>query len=75
MNVTEQEFNFMVECITSDIIQLLMDRKHYSLPEAVSQVYGSAIYCALLRPTSGLYTQSSGYVYEYLCKELQNKKK
>ena len=71
MNVSEQEFKFMTECITSDIIQLLMDREHYSLPEAVSAVYDSATYSALLRPASGLYAQSSGYVYEYLCKELK----
>ena len=70
MNVSEQEFKYMTECITSDIIQLLMDREHYSLPEAVSIVYDSATYSALLRPKTGLYAQSSGYVYAYLCKEL-----
>ncbi|MBP5424027.1 MAG: hypothetical protein J6Y78_16465 [Paludibacteraceae bacterium] len=70
MNVSEQEFKFMTECITSDIIQLLMDREHYSLSEAVGIVYDSATYSALLRPESGLYFQSSGYVYEYLRKEL-----
>lgn len=61
----------MVEGITSDLIQLLMDREHYTLPRAVEAVYGSATYSALLRPISGLYAQSSGYVYQYLVKELQ----
>ena len=70
MNVSEQEFKFMTECITSDIIQLLMDREQYSLSEAVSIVYDSATYSALLRPETGLYSQSSGYVYAYLRKEL-----
>ena len=69
MKVSDQEFRFMVEGITSDLIQLLMDREHYSLPKAVEVVYSSDIYQALLRPTSNLYTQSSGYVYEYLLKE------
>ena len=63
MNVSEQEFKFMVEGITSDLIQLLIDREQYTLPHAVDTVYGSNIYGALLRPTSGLYTQSSGYVF------------
>ena len=72
MNVSEQEFKFMVEGITSDLIQLLMDRNQYSLPKAVETVYGSNIYSALLRPTSGLYTQSSGYVFSLLENELKN---
>ena len=71
MNVSEQEFRFMVEGITSDLIQLLMDREGCSLPEAVEKVYESNIYQALLRPSSGLYAQSSGYVYQYLSRELK----
>lgn len=35
MNVSEQEFKFMVEGITSDLIQLLIDREQYTLPHAV----------------------------------------
>ena len=73
MRVSEQEFRFMVEGITSDLIQLLMDREQYTLPQAVETVYGSSIYLALQRPSSGLCAQSSGYVYEYLQKELQSK--
>ena len=71
MNVSEQEFVFMTEGITSDLIQMLMDRENYSLSKAVELVYNSNIYRALLRPTSGLYSQSPGYVYQYLDKELK----
>ena len=73
MKVSEQEFKFMTEGITSDLIQLLMDREGYTLPQAVEAVYGSNIYAALLRPASGLYAQSSGYVYALLSQELQAK--
>lgn len=71
MNISEQEFKFMTESITSDLVQLLIDRNQYSLPDAVKAVYSSHIYDALLRPTSKLYTQSSGYVYNYLIKEIK----
>ena len=74
MNVTEQEFKFMTEAITSDLIQMIMDKKHYALSRAVEVVYSSNIYSALLRPASGLYSQSSGYVYSLLDKELCNEK-
>ena len=57
--------------ITSDLIQLLIDREHFTLPRAVEAVYKSDIYAALLRPRTGLYAQSSGYVYQYLDKELK----
>ena len=74
MNVSEQEFKFMVEGVTSDLIQMLMERKHYSLPAAIEAVYESSIFSALLRPTSNLYAQSSGYVYVLLEKEIKNNK-
>lgn len=44
MNVCEQEFKFMIEGITSDLIHLLIDRKQYTLPRAVDVVYSSNIY-------------------------------
>ena len=56
-----------------DFPQLLIDREHYTLPQAVEAVYKSDIYAALLRPRTGLYAQSSGYVYQYLDKELKNR--
>ncbi len=75
MNVSEREFSFMVEGVTSDLVQLLMDRRGYALSEAVDAVYGSSVYAALLRPTSGLYSQSSGYVYSLLEGEISNSSK
>ena len=63
----------MVEGITSDLIQLLMDCEQYTLPRAVEAVYGSATYQTLLRPASGLYAPSSGYVYQYLVREIDAK--
>lgn len=73
MKVSEQEFKFMVEGITSDLIQLLIDRENYTLPQAVEEVYNSNIYNALLRPSSGLYSQSSGYVFSLLADDLNKK--
>ena len=73
MKASEQEFKYMVEGITSDLIQLLIDREHHTLPHAVEGVYGSNLYAALLRPTSGLYSQSPGYVYSLLENELKQR--
>ena len=73
MNVSKQEFQYMVEGITSDLIQLLIDRKQYTLPQAVDAVYGSKIYKSLQRPETGLYFQSVGYVYSLLEDEFNAK--
>ena len=70
MRISDKEFLFLTEGITSDVIQLLIDREGYSLAEAVSTVYGSRIYSALLRPSSYLYTQSPGYVFSLIENEL-----
>ena len=55
MNISEQDFRFMTESITSDLIQMLMDREHYTLSQAIAIVYDSKIYSALMRPTSNLW--------------------
>ena len=47
MNISDQEFKYLVEGITSDLVQLLMDREQYTLAHAVEAVYGSNIYRAL----------------------------
>lgn len=70
MNISEQEFKYLVEGITPDLVQLLMDREQYTLAHAVEAVYGSNIYRALLRSTSLLYSQSSGYVFSLIKNEL-----
>ena len=70
MNISEQEFKFMTESITSDLVQMLIEREGYTLPKAIEVTYNSQTYDALMRPSTNLYFQSSGYVYNYLVKEL-----
>ena len=70
MNISEQDFKFMTEGMTSDLIQLLIDRCHYTLPKATETVYASQTYAALLRPQTQLYYQSSGYVFSLLENEV-----
>ena len=70
INVTPQDIQFMVEDITSDLAYMLVEKQHYSIEQAIDVVYKSKTYEALSRPETGLYSQSSGYVYEYLQQEL-----
>lgn len=70
MNVTQQEFQNMKEEITKDMIARLMDDYGMTMQEAFDKVYTSHLFSKLENPSSGLYFQSSGYVYSYLQQEL-----
>lgn len=74
MNITPEEFRFVIEDITSDLIQMLIERENYTLTQAVDTVYNSDTYAAYIRPETALYYQSSGYIYEYLVRELKTGK-
>lgn len=73
--MSQEDFQFMVEGMTSDLVQILIDRKGLSLPEAMDVVYYSKTYEHLLNPETRLYFQSPGYVYSYLEDELNNQAK
>jgi len=66
MRVTQQQFQFMTQCMTSDLIRLAMEHEHLSMPEAFGLVYTSETYKQLLNPATQLYYQSPGYVYAQL---------
>lgn len=61
---------FMVEEISKDIVLLLMKEHGMSMEDAMRTLYTSDTYDRLSNLRTGLYTQSTAYVYEYLEKEL-----
>ncbi len=69
MTITEGQFQYMVEGMTSDLIRLVMEKEQLSMPEAFDKVYNSQTYEHLLDSRSQLYYQSPGYVYDCLCAE------
>lgn len=66
----KEEFQFMIEGMVSDLIQLLMKRRGMTMADAFDAVYHSRTYENLLNPETRLYFQSPGYVYSYLEEEL-----
>lgn len=71
MTVSEQDFRYMVEGATADLVRMLIERKNYDMKSAVDVVYQSNTYAALNRHQTGLYYQSSGYLFDYLLEELE----
>ena len=70
MNVSQAEFQNMKEEIVKDLIARLMDEHGLTMQEAFDLVYNSRLFEKLSDPKTGLYFQSSGYVYSYLQEEI-----
>ena len=66
MNVTPQEFKYLKEQVTAQMIQILSEEQGYFLEEAFDKVYMSPIYEKLSDASTGLFFQSPRYVLSYL---------
>ena len=72
MKVTQAEFQNMKEEIVKDMIARLMDERNLSMHDAFDAVYTSRLFEKLNNPKTGLFFQSSGYVYSFLSDELDS---
>ena len=70
MKVSQAEFQNMKEEIVKDLIFRLMDEQGFSMAQAFDTVYTSRLFEKLSNPKTGLFFQSSGYVYSYLTEEM-----
>jgi len=70
MNVSQAEYQNMKDEIVKDMIARLMEERGLTLQDAFDTVYGSRLFEQLNDSKTGLYFQSSGYVYSYLLDEL-----
>ena len=74
MNITHEQFRYIIEDVTAELILYLIEHEHYEIPAAISSIYSSELYSALCRPETGLYVQSTGYIREYLMHEFKTGK-
>ncbi|MFR9542628.1 MAG: hypothetical protein SNH27_11290 [Rikenellaceae bacterium] len=59
------QFRYLVEGITKDIaIYIMQDNETIDLPTALNMLHNSETFEKLLLEESGLYIESSAYVYE-----------
>lgn len=62
---------YLVEGITKDIVAYLMQDNGYNLSTALKEFYNSETFAKLSDEATGLYIESSAYVYEILKEELK----
>ena len=55
---------YMMECMTKDLVLLLMERRHIDMETALETLYTSDTFAKLKDSRTGLYFQSPLYVYD-----------
>ena len=70
----EQSKQFQIECLTNDLVVMLMEDAGMSMEQALDAVYNSHTYEKIERTGTGLFYQSPVYVMDMLQEELAHKK-
>jgi len=60
---------FLTEYILRDLTLYLMEDENLDMPSAMAFIYNSEVYIKLMDQETGLYIESSAYVYELLKEE------
>lgn len=66
----DSDFNYMKEAIATDLAELLAKDFGMDIAESLDTLYNSETYAKLNDPNTGLYFQSTQYVYSFLKTEL-----
>ena len=68
--MSDSDFKYMKEAMAADLAELLASDFGMSVTESLDALYGSETYAKLSDPATGLYFQSTRYVYSFLKTEL-----
>ena len=64
--ISQKDIDYMNECTTRDVIQLLVQEKNMSINEAMNYFYNSKTFKDLLNPETKLFIQSPIYIFDTL---------
>lgn len=74
MALTKEQIQLMKDDLCTELTGFLVDEYHYSPQEAIDVLYTSETFERIQDNSTGLYYQSSGYVYSFLHNELTTAK-
>ena len=66
----KSDFKYMKEAVVADLALFLSKDLNLNIEDSLSRIYNSETYTKLNDPKTGLFFQSSGYVYSFLKDEL-----
>ena len=71
MNMQEkQDRQFQIECLTNELVAMLMEERGLTMEQAMDTVYSSHTFEKVERASTGLFYQGSVYVMDMLEEEL-----
>lgn len=68
---TENTFTFLIDFITTKVIESLMNDKQIGIEEAMALFHNSETFDKLMNPNTGLYIESPGFIYDVLKDEFR----
>lgn len=66
----EQDRQFQIECLTNELVAMLMEERSLTMEQAMDTVYSSHTFEKVERTSTGLFYQGSVYVMDMLREEL-----
>ena len=67
----EQDKQFQIECLTNELVSMLIEERGLTMEQAMDIVYNSHTFEKVERTSTGLYYQSAVYVMDMLREELE----
>ena len=65
------DIQFQIECLSSELVEMLMRKYGWDIKTALDELYSSETYERLCDPKCGLYYESPVYVFSYLQNEIE----
>lgn len=66
----EQSKQFQIECLTNELVTMLMEERDLTMEQAMDIIYGSHTFEKVEKSNTGLYYQGAVYVMDMLREEL-----
>lgn len=67
----ESSFRYQKEGVARDLVKFLMEDFGWPMKKAIDALYESETYAKICNPATGLYFQSSRYLYSFLKNEIE----
>lgn len=69
-----KDFRFQIECLSADLVLLLIEEYGWDMKRAFDELYSSQTYERLNDPECGLYYEGPVYIFQFLKKEIETGK-
>lgn len=69
-----QNIQFQIECLATELTEMLMTEYGWDLRRALDELYTSETFAKLNDPECGLYYQGAVYIFQFLKSEIETGK-